>query len=76
MSRARGVELVSLSPNIIIMGDAALPKPHILVAFFRNFSDSFLEEVRNKFPDAEVSNLTQKPGDRIPKGEPKKSTYL
>lgn len=58
------------------MGDAALPKPHILVVFFRNFSDSFLEEVRNKFPDAEVSNLTQNPGDRIPKGEQKKSTYL
>ncbi|BCS21202.1 D-isomer specific 2-hydroxyacid dehydrogenase family protein [Aspergillus puulaauensis] len=58
------------------MGDAALPKPHILVAFFRNFSDSFLEEVRNKFPDAEVSNLTQKPGDRIPKDAVEKATVI
>lgn len=58
------------------MGDAALPKPHILVAFYRNFSDSFLEEVRNKFPDAEVSSLTREPGDRIPKGEQQKHTQL
>ncbi|KAL4902672.1 hypothetical protein BDW74DRAFT_62611 [Aspergillus multicolor] len=48
------------------MGDAAIPKPRILVVFSQDFAESFVDDVRNKFPDAEVNFLTLQPEDRIP----------
>ncbi|KAL4790470.1 hypothetical protein BDV19DRAFT_372244 [Aspergillus venezuelensis] len=48
------------------MGDAALPKERVLLAFYREFSDSFYDEVRAKFPDAEITPYTTELGKPIP----------
>ncbi|KAL4786602.1 hypothetical protein BJX76DRAFT_365385 [Aspergillus varians] len=58
------------------MGDAAIPKPHILISFYRELPQSFLQDVQAKFPDAEVSVVTLQPGSRIPKDIAKKSTII
>ncbi|KAL5044989.1 hypothetical protein BDW71DRAFT_208850 [Aspergillus fruticulosus] len=51
------------------MGDAAVPKPHVLVVFSREFPGPLTEEVRNKFSDSEVRSVTLQTGDRIPAGD-------
>jgi hypothetical protein len=51
------------------MGDASLPKPNILLAFSQDFPPSFYEELRKRFPDAEISSVILEPGARIPSGK-------
>ncbi|KAL4914605.1 hypothetical protein BDW62DRAFT_213368 [Aspergillus aurantiobrunneus] len=58
------------------MGDAAIPRPRILLVFYRELPESFYEEVRNKFPDAEITSLTVELGTRIPTDAVKKSTII
>jgi hypothetical protein len=50
------------------MGDAPLPKPNILLAFSQEFPASFYDELRKRFPDAEISSVILEPGARIPSG--------
>ncbi|KAJ0421324.1 hypothetical protein BJY00DRAFT_282530 [Aspergillus carlsbadensis] len=58
------------------MGDAPLPKPNILLAFFQEFPASFYDEIRNRFPDAEITSLILAPGVRIPSEATKKATII
>ncbi|KAL4752180.1 hypothetical protein BDW72DRAFT_202575 [Aspergillus terricola var. indicus] len=58
------------------MGDAAVQTPHILVVLNRAFPGSFVEEARNKFPDAELSFVTLQFADRIPADVVKQSTII
>jgi hypothetical protein len=51
------------------MGDASLPKPSILLAFSLEFPASFYDELRKRFPDAEITSVTLEPGVRIPSGK-------
>ncbi|KAL4935277.1 hypothetical protein BDV06DRAFT_207354 [Aspergillus oleicola] len=58
------------------MGDAAIPKERILLAFHREFPDSFYDEVRAKFPDAEITPYTTELGKRIPSDIVKASSII
>ncbi|KAL4864899.1 hypothetical protein BDV12DRAFT_175529 [Aspergillus spectabilis] len=58
------------------MGDAQISKPILLLAFYRAFPDAFIEDVRNKFPELEVSVLTQQLGTPIPSDIARKSSIV
>ncbi|KAL2818083.1 hypothetical protein BJX63DRAFT_384538 [Aspergillus granulosus] len=58
------------------MGDATLPKPNILLAFYQEFPAAFYDEVRNRFPDAEVTSLILEPGTPIPADAAKKAAIV
>ncbi|KAL4925522.1 D-isomer specific 2-hydroxyacid dehydrogenase family protein [Aspergillus undulatus] len=58
------------------MGDAALPKPRILLAFYREFPASFYEDIRSRFPDAEITPYTVELGKRIPGDLVRQSTII
>ncbi|KAL3478931.1 hypothetical protein BJX99DRAFT_223230 [Aspergillus californicus] len=58
------------------MGDASIPRPQILLAFYQEFPAPFYDEVRNKFPDAEVTSLVLKPGTPIPREIAQNATII
>ncbi|KNG84917.1 dehydrogenase [Aspergillus nomiae NRRL 13137] len=58
------------------MGDAALPKEHLLIAFMHDLTPEQLEEIRAKFPELEVSSVTLKRGEDIPSELARKATYI
>ncbi|CEL08440.1 hypothetical protein ASPCAL11590 [Aspergillus calidoustus] len=58
------------------MGDASLPKPSILLAFSLEFPASFYDELRKRFPDAEITSVTLEPGVRIPSEIAKKASII
>ncbi|KAL3458448.1 hypothetical protein BJX64DRAFT_223690 [Aspergillus heterothallicus] len=58
------------------MGDASLPKLSILLAFYREFPAAFYDEVRNRFPDAEVASLIVELGAPIPSEAARRATII
>ncbi|KAB8238554.1 D-isomer specific 2-hydroxyacid dehydrogenase family protein [Aspergillus alliaceus] len=58
------------------MGDAALPKEHILVAFYEDLAPDVLEALRVKFSPVEVSSIALKRGEAIPSELARQVTYI
>ncbi|KAL2870114.1 D-isomer specific 2-hydroxyacid dehydrogenase family protein [Aspergillus lucknowensis] len=58
------------------MGDASLPKPNILLAFHLEFPASFYDEIRRRFPDAEITSLVLEPGAPLPSESARKASII
>ncbi|KAE8350323.1 hypothetical protein BDV28DRAFT_139306 [Aspergillus coremiiformis] len=58
------------------MGDAALAKEQLLIAFFQEIAPETLDDLRAKFPRTEISTVKLKSGETIPSEVARKATYL
>ncbi|KAL4883809.1 hypothetical protein BJY04DRAFT_184452 [Aspergillus karnatakaensis] len=58
------------------MGDAQISKPILLLALDRDFPTTIVEQVRNKFPDLEVSVSTQQARAPIPSDIARKASLV
>ncbi|KKK12615.1 hypothetical protein P175DRAFT_0497100 [Aspergillus ochraceoroseus IBT 24754] len=58
------------------MGDAPLPNPVIVLAFFREIPPAFREAIQNKFPDANLEALVLQRGEPIPTDVSRKATVI
>ena len=50
------------------MGEAPLPREHVLIILNYELSDSLLEAIRQKFADVETTIFPAAPGSKIPRG--------
>lgn len=51
------------------MGDAALPREHLLIAFFEPLPPGLEEDIKVKFPNVDTSTVILPQGADVPTGK-------